>query len=250
MSYTVNQLSKLAGISVRTLHYYDQIGLLKPTYIAENGYRSYDEAELMRLQQILFFRELEFSLQDIKKLLSRPDYSVVAALQDQKTLMRLKRDRIDRLIKSINKTIATMNSNQKTNNEEMYNAFNDAEIKEYQDEVKQRWGNTEAYKQSMQRVGKMTKQEMEKLKADGKAFTQELANAMDKPVEHPDVQALIQKHYEGVQFFYECSIEMYRNLGNMYVDDPRFTAYYDAFQPGLAMFVRDAIRYYCDKQKN
>jgi DNA-binding transcriptional MerR regulator len=249
MKYTVNQLSQLAGISVRTLHYYDEIGLLKPSVVGTNGYRYYEEVELIRLQQILFFRELEFPLEDIKRMLNRPGFSVVEALKDQKKLIRLKQSRLEKLIHAIDKTIKTMNANQKINDTEMYDVFKDTDVKQYQNEVKERWGNSDAYRESMKKVGKMTKKEMEKLKEDGKKHTQAIADSMDKGIEHPDVQKLIKQSHEGVNFFYECSHEMFRNLGNMYVEDPRFTAYYEKFRPGLAVFMRDAIAYYCDQHE-
>lgn len=235
----------MAGVSVRTLHYYDDIGLLAPAFTAENGYRYYEEEQLLRLQQILFFRELEFSLEDIQSMLTDPCFDMVEALNDQKKMMQLKRRRIDELIQSIDNTITNMKKDT-VQAEELYDAFKDDDIKEYQAEAKQKWGNTDAYKQSMQRVGKMTKQEMEQLKEDGKRLTQELANSMAYAIDSPEVQALIQQHYDGIQFFYDCSLDMYRNLGKMYVEDQRFTAYYDDVRPGLAQFVRDAIAVYCD----
>lgn len=250
MSYTVHELASLASITVRTLHYYDQIGLLKPSSIAKNGYRQYEETELLRLQQILFFRELAFSLEDIKHMLDRPDFRMVNALRDQKKLMQLKRVRLDGLMKSIEKTIRHMTIKKPIKDEELYDAFKDDEVKQYQEEVKQRWSNTDAYKQSMARVGTMTKQEMNQLKTDGKAFTQKLADHMDHDPKSATAQALIAEHYKGIQFFYDCPLPMYRNLGQMYVDDPRFTAYYDTVRPGLAMWVRDGIAEYCDTKKN
>ncbi len=249
MPYTVQQLARLSGVSVRTLHYYDEVGLLKPGRIEKNGYRQYDEQELIKLQQILFFKELDFPLEDIKKIMTSSGFDVSRALADQKQLLQMKRKRLDGLIKSIEKTITTMTSNKKMTDEELYDAFKDEDVKQYQDEVKQRWGNTDAYKQSQTRVSKMTKKEMDKLKVDGKKHTQALADSMDKGPKHPDVQALIAKSHQGVNFFYDCSLEMFRNLGEMYVADPRFTAYYEKFRPGLAVFVRDAIAYYCDQQK-
>lgn len=248
MSYTVNKLAILAGISVRTLHYYDEIGLLRPSTIAKNGYRYYEEKELIRLQQILFFRELDFPLDEIKHMLDRPGFSVIEALKDHKKLIKLKRERLDRLIQTIDKTMKHMNTNQKMKDEEMYDAFKDDDVKQYQEEVKNRWGNTDAYKQSMYKVSKMTKVDMDKLKEDGKKHTQAIADNMHKGIDHPDVQALIKQSHEGVNFFYECSVEMFRSLGQMYVDDPRFTAYYEKFAPGLAVFMRDAIAYYCDQK--
>ncbi len=247
MKYTVHSLAQLAGISVRTLHYYDEIGLLNPSLIGENGYRYYEEKELVRLQQILFFRELEFSLDDIKRMLNRSEFNVVEALRDQKKLFKLKQARLEKLINSINVTIKRMSTNQKINHEDLYDVFKDNDVKHYQDEVQERWGNTDAYKQSMKKVSKMNKKEMQKLKEDGKKHTQAIADAMDKGIEDPHVQALIKKSHEGINFFYDCSHEMFRNLGKMYVDDPRFTAYYEKFRSGLAVFMRDAIAYYCDQ---
>lgn len=249
MPYTVRQLARLANISARTLHHYHAIGLLKPSFIAKNGYRQYEEPELIRLQQILFFRELDFPLADIKRMLERADFDEKQALADHKKLLKLKRARLDGLIKTIDKTVNTMTSNKKIVDDELYDAFKDEDIKHYQEEVKQRWGHSDAYKQSMARVSKMPKKEMDKLKTDGKAFTKQLADSMDKGPRHPDVQALIAKHHDGIKFFYDCPLEMYRNLGQMYVDDPRFTAYYDKFRPGLAAFVRDAIVVYCEARR-
>ncbi len=248
MSYTVNQLAQLACISVRTLHYYDEIGLLVPSTIAKNGYRHYEDKELIRLQQILFFRELDFPLEEIKRMLDRPDFQVVEALRSHKRLIKLKRERLDGLIHTIDKTIKRMNNHQKIKTEELYDAFKDDDVKQYQEEVKNRWGNTDAYKQSQAKVSKMTKAQMEELKKKGKEHTQAIADNMHKGVDHPDVQALIKKSHDGVNFFYECSIEMFRSLGQMYVDDPRFTVYYEKFAPGLAVFMRDAIDYYCDQK--
>lgn len=247
MKYTVHELASLSGVSVRTLHYYDEIGLLPPSYIEKNGYRYYEEKELLKLQQILFFRELDFPLEEIKRMMGQKNFNIIEALRDHKKLIKLKRERLDNLIQTIDKTIKRMNSH-KIKDDELYDAFKDADVKEYQEEVKQRWGNTDAYKQSMARTSKMTKAQMDELKADGKAHTQALADNMHKGIKHPDVQALIKKSHEGVNLFYDCSLEMFRNLGNMYVDDPRFRAYYEKFAPGLAVFVRDAINLYCDNQ--
>lgn len=139
---------------------------------------------------------------------------------------------------------------QPTTNNDLYDPVRDPDVKDYQAEVKARWGNTRAYAQSMKRVRGMTKAEMEKLKEDGKAFTQKLAQLADRDVKAPEVQAMIAKHHAGIKFFYDCDLAMYRNVGQMYVDDSRYGAYYEKFRPGLAVFVRDAIAYYCDTNKN
>lgn len=246
MAYTIHELAELAEISVRTLHYYDEIGLLKPSYVERNGYRRYEHKELLKLQQILFFKELEFPLDQIKTMISSPSFDHKEALRDHRKLIHLKRTRLDNLIKTIDKTLKSMNNKKKIKDEELYDAFKDEDVKQYQEEVKERWGNSEAYKQSMAKVSKMTKAEMNKLKEDGKKHTQKIADNMHKGHTHPDVQVLIAESHAGVNFFYECSTEMYRNLGQMYVDDARFGAYYEKFAPGLAVFMRDAIAHYCD----
>ena len=164
MAYTISQLAKMSGVTPRTLHYYDQIGLLKPVKSEKNGYRLYEERELLQLQQILFFRELNFSLADIKKIINQPDFVISQALQDHKKLIRLKQKKLEKLIKTIDKTINHMSKHKKIKTEELYDVFKDDDVKNYQEEVKKRWGNGQAYKQSMARVSKMTKSEMEAMK--------------------------------------------------------------------------------------
>ena len=245
MPYKINELAKLAGVSVRTLHYYDQIGLLKPSGVSPNGYRYYEKRELLKLQQILFYRELGMPLNKIKDLLAAPDFDIKQALAEHKRLINIKRKRLDQMIITINKTINHMNKRKKLSDQELYDPFRDNDVKQYQAEAKLRWGRTDAYKQSMARVKKMTKAEMEKMKADGKKLTQQLADSMALGAASQEVQALIAEHYRGIQFFYDCPLEMYANLGRMYVADKRFSAYYERFRPGLAAFMRDAIDIYC-----
>lgn len=234
-------------MTVRTLHYYDKIGLLAPSNIQKNGYRSYKEKELLRLQQILFFRELDFPLMDIKRILDKPDFEIIGALRRHKDLIKLRQKRFDKLINTIDKTIKSMTNDNKMKDEELYDAFKDEDVKQYQEEAKEHWGNTYAYKQSMERVSKMTKAQMEKLKKDGEELTRKLANAMDKDIKSKEVQELISEYYKSIRFFYNCPLEMYRNFGKMYVDDSRFTTYYDKHRKGLAVFMQDAIAWFCKK---
>ena len=135
---------------------------------------------------------------------------------------------------------------QKSKKQELYYPFKDDDIKQYHEEVKQRWGNTDAYKQSMKRVQKMTKGEMEKTKEEARLLTQKLACSMDKAIRDKEVQALIAEHYKGIRFFYDCPRKMYRRLGKMYVEDPRFAVHYNKHRPGLNLFMHDAIAYFCD----
>lgn len=246
MSYTIHQLATLSGVSVRTLHYYDEIGLLVPVRQSDNGYRVYTEAEAVQLQQILFFRELDFSLEDIKRIINSPDYTILEALKAQKKMLLLKQARLAKLVRTVTHTITSMTKQQSIKDEELYNAFDDADVKQYQAEVKQRWGTTDAYRQSQQKVSKMTKQEMDELKRKTEQLTAAIAEAMDKGPGHVEVQALIAKHYEGINFFYACDLVMYKNLAAMYVNDPRFKAYYEKFRIGLAHFMFEAMEWFVD----
>ncbi len=249
MKYLINELAKLAGVSARTLRYYDEIGLLKPSGTMPNGYRYYEKAELLRLQQILFYRELDMPLDDIRDILDRPDFDIRQALRDHKFQLNKQRERYDRMILTINKTIKYMAKQSKIDDRELYDPFRDKAARQYQSEVKLRWGKSETYKQSMARVKKLTKTEMENMKNDSQALTQEIAAGMDKGPADTAVQELIARHYKGMCFFYDCPLEMYRNLGKMYVNDRRFAAHYEKFRPGLAVFMRDAIAVFCDTKK-
>lgn len=244
--YTVKQLAKSAGISVRTLHYYDEIGLLKPSFLKENGYRYYGEKELLKLQQILFFRELEFPLEDIGKIVNASDFDVLGALKDQKQLLELKKKRIEGLLQTIDTTVRSLKGGENMSNDDMYGSFTKDELEKYKEEAKQRWGHTDAYKQSIERTKNWTKEDYKKVEEEGKKLTQSIAEHMNKGIESKEVQSLIEQHFNSLRQFYEPSYEMYRGLGKMYVEDHRFTRYYEKFRHGLAQFMCDAIAYYCD----
>jgi|SRR6185369_153181 len=253
MKYTVHTLAELAGITVRTLHHYDQIGLLKPSFSGSNGYRYYEEKELLRLQQILFFRELEFSLEQIKEIMTSPSFDTASALKEQKKLLLLKRDRMVDLLDTIDKTIKSYEGGEAMKNNALYGGFTKKQMEAYKEEAKKRWGHTDAYKQSEERTKQFTKADYERIAQEGAALTQAIADAHEKGflIDSPEVQALIEKHYNALRTFYEPNYEMYRGLGQMYIDDPRFTAYYEKFGKGLAVFMRDAINQYCDgKEKS
>ncbi len=249
MPYSVKQLADLAGVSVRTLHYYDEIGLLKPSSIADNGYRSYDEAELLKLQQILFFRELEFPLEKIQKIMGSKQYSTLGAMYDQRQLLEHKTKRLSKLLATLNKTINSLEHNTPMTQEDTFSAFNDPDYLKYKDEVEQRWGNSDAYKQSQERMKKMTKADIDKLKADGIIFVKKLAEVFTSgvPFSDPKMQELMDQQYNSLRTWYEPSYELFKGLAQMYVDDPRFTVYYDKQAVGLAAYVRDAMIYYADQ---
>lgn len=249
MSYTIKQVADLAHISVRTLHYYDQIGLLEPAGIEKNGYRRYEEADLAKLQQILFFRELDMPLQEIKKIISNKAFDQKAVLEDQRRLLELERQRLSKLIKTITTTINHMNKKSTISNQDLYEGFDREEMAAYATEAKERWGHTEAYKQSQERTKHWTKEDYKRISEEGNAFTQTIADAMPKGIDDTGVQELIQKHYDAIKVFYDCGLGMYQQLGAMYIQDERFKAYYEKFAPGLAQFMKEAIDFYCQTHK-
>jgi len=245
----VKQLAKLAGISPRTLHYYDEIRLLKPSHTGENGYRYYQHEQLMKLMQIMFYRELEFPLEDIGALMKASTHDMAEALENQKKLLGMKYARTKRLLKTLDQLIGSMKGTTTMNAKKALNDFDRSDYDEYKDEVKQRWGHTDAYRQSMERTKNWTKTDYDQVKVNFGEIAQGIAAMMDRKVSDTEVQAFIKKQHEQISVFYDCSLEMYRGLGEMYFADPRFAATYDKVKPGLAKFMKEAIACYCDRQK-
>ncbi len=248
MEYTIHKLARLAGVSVRTLHFYDQQGLLSPMRVADNGYRIYGRDELLRLQQILFFRELKFPLGTIKSILESPDFNPAEALEEQRRLVTLERDRLDDVLATIAKAIAATNEKTNMNDNEMYGGLSRDDMEKYAEEAKERWGSTKAYKQSQERMAKLGKEEQAKLHADSERAVQELADHMAVGFDGDTVQRLIDEQFQGInEMFYDCSIEMFRNLAEMTVGDDRYASYYRRFHPDLPEFRLKAVRFYCDQ---
>jgi len=246
---TVRQLANLAKISVRTLHHYDQIGLLRPAARSEAGYRLYGDADLLRLQQILFFKELDVPLADIQAILDRPGFDQVEALRMHRRLLVERAERLTRLLRTVDRTIAklTGEDTMPLTDDEIYEGFSPeekAKLKEYEAEAAQRWGELAA--ESGRRVRGMTKAQWQAIQKEGGDVTQRVAELMGRPAGDAEVQATIARQHAWIENFYPCSAEIFRGLGQMYVDDPRFAANYEKVKPGLAAFMRDAMGYYAD----
>ncbi len=245
MAYTVKAVSDLAGISIRTLHHYDEIGLLKPAQLTASGYRLYTEGDLERLQQVLFFRELGFSLQEIREIINRPDFDRRRALHDHRQLLQERRERLDRLIQSVDKTLVAMERGVPMDEKAMFEGFDQAK---YEEEARQRWGGTKEYQQSAERTKKYTKADWETIKKEMEAIGTGVAALIDKGPADAEVQEWVRRWHQLINDrFYTCSLEIFRNLGDMYVADERFTATYEKIKPGMAQFMRDAMHLYCDK---
>jgi DNA-binding transcriptional MerR regulator len=245
-TYTVQQLARLAGVSVRTLHHYDHVGLLKPSARTAAGYRQYGEADLLRLQQILFFKELDFPLADIQAILDQPGFDQVQALQDHRRLLQQEADRLGRLLNTIEKTISRLTEdNMPMTDEELYEGFTPEQIERYTREANELY-DPKIVAESNRRVRNMSKAQWQAVKDEGGAIAQQLADLMDKPPSDATVQAAIARHYAWVDNFWHPTAESYRGLGQGYADHPEFRAFYEKVRPGLADFLCAAMSYYAD----
>lgn len=239
--WTVKETAEITGVSVRTLHYYDEIGLLSPGKITDSGYRLYGKAELRRLQEILFYRELEFPLREIKELL-KSGQPQEEALKKQRELLKIKRNRLTRLIRL---TGQLLKGDEIMSFQEFDNTQLEKKQREYANEVKARWGNTRAYEEAQKKTAGRTRQEQEKLQEQQMEISQSLAASMEKGPSSPEAQAQIQRWREFLTaHYYECTPEILAGLGELYRTDPRFRDYYEAIAPGLADFLADAIALY------
>lgn len=247
--YTVKEIAKVASISTRTLHYYDEIGLLSPAAVGENGYRYYDEDSLLQLQQILFFKSFGFQLKEIKDFIEQPDFDRVQALEDHKARLLVEFERLDTLITTIDHTIEFIKGERKKmTKEELFEGYDPAKQAEYENEIREKYGDT-LLKQSKQRFGSLSKAEQEKVFLEGQQITQAILENFEKGYNHPDVQIEIARWHAYMHHFYDCSLEVFDGLGHMYVDDPRFRATYDNQRNGFAAFMQKAMSHYVQLQR-
>ena len=243
MKLKINEVAKLTGISVRTLHYYDEIGLLPPDEVMESGYRLYGNNALERLQQILFFRELGFALKEIQKILNNPAFDQNGALENHKKLLLLKRARLDDLIALVD---STLKGEPKMSFKEFDMTEIEAAQKDYAKEVEERWGRTEAYAESSRKTKSYHKEDWARIAEEEEQIYREFAARIGQDVSTPEVQNLVAKWQTHItNNFYRCSKEILAGLGNMYVLDERFTKNINKHGDGLAEFMSRAIAEYC-----
>ncbi len=250
MAMTVGDVAKLAHVSVRTLHHYDDTGLLQPSERSDAGYRLYTDTDLDRLRQILYFRELGLGLDAIEGLLSNESAEHREVLSVQRELLAEKIARTQAMIDAIDRELAATEKGVAMTKEEMFEVFGEDDPSQYEDEVRERWGDTDAYKESQRRAARYTKRDWEEIKAEGEAITSDLKVAYEAglPPDSAEAQDAIERHFRQINDrFYTCSTDLYRNLGQMWVADPRFKATYDKVSDGLAEYARDAATAYCDR---
>jgi DNA-binding transcriptional MerR regulator len=244
MVYTVRQLARIAGVSVRTLHYYDRIGLLKPASHSSSGYRQYGEEAVVPLQQIMFFRELGFSLDDIKDIVSRPDFDVLEALRSHRTLLKKKSERINELLVTVDRTISQLQGEVSMDIKDYYEGFSDDRIEEYRQEVRERWGE-DTLRDSEARVMNMGKKRFAELQAEGGAIFQAVADNMPQGFDSPAVQQQVAKWRRWLEHFHTYSDEALLGLGRTYSQDSRFAGFFEKYGKDFPAFFTKAIEHYC-----
>lgn len=244
MSYSVGQVAGFAKVTVRTMHHYDEIGLLSPSSRSQAGHRRYDDADLNRLQQILFYRELGFPLEEVAALLDDPDADPREHLRRQHALLSDRIDRLQQMAKAVEHAMEAHKMGINLTPEEKFEVFGDFDPDQYAAEAEERWGGTEEYKESARRSASYTKEDWQRITEEANGIHGRLAALMDSGAAAGSEAAmdLAEEHRGWLnRNHYTCAYELHTCLGEMYVSDERFTAYYEAIHPGLAVFLRDAI---------
>jgi len=244
MGLTVGELARLASVSVRTLHHYDELGLLTPSEHTEAGYRVYTDADLATLQQVLFFKELGFGLADIARIMHDPTFDRLEALRMQRRMLSDKAAQLDLIVEAVDAAIDATEGGVVMDKDDMFEAFGDFDPKEYEAEAEERWGNTDAYKESARRTKRYTKEDWIEVRKETEAVNEALAALLAEGVPAGDPRAMDQAEQHRLNIdkrFYAVSYEMHVGLAEMYIMDPRFTANYEKVAPGLAQYMHDAI---------
>jgi DNA-binding transcriptional MerR regulator len=244
MGYSVGQVARFAGITVRTLHHYDEIGLLRPSERSAAGYRRYSEPDLDRLQQVLFYRELGFSLEEIAVILDDPGGDPVTHLRRQHELLRRRIGRLEAMAAAVERAMEARKMGISLTPQERFEVFGDFDPEQYAEEAEERWGGTDAFEQSHRRTARYTKDDWRAITAEAGEVLQAFAAAFAEgaPAEGERATDVAERHRAHItRWFYDCTYEIHKGLGEMYVTDPRFAANYERVAEGLSRYVRDAI---------
>lgn len=244
MSYLVGQVASFAGVTVRTLHHYDEIGLLSPSGRSHAGHRRYDDADLDRLQQILFYRELGFPLDEVAALLDDPDTDPQEHLRRQHELLTVRIEKLQKMAEAVEHAMEARRMGINLTPEEKFEVFGEYDPDRYDEESRRRWGDTEPYRESQRRVATYTKEDWLRIKAEDAGNTSAFVALMDAGVA-PDSESamdLAEQHRQRIsRNFYDCTYEIHTGLAEMYVADERFSSTFEQIKPGLARYLRDAI---------
>jgi DNA-binding transcriptional MerR regulator len=246
--YTVKQLSKLAGITPRALHYYDEIGLLEPSRVGENGYRYYDEACLVRLQQILLYREVGIPLENIKQIMARPGFDVLSALENHKVELRKRITHLETLVTTVDHTLNHLKGIKIMSKKQLFEGFSDEQQIAYEKEAMQMY-DPAIVKASSQKWKNYTPSDKQRIANEGNAVYEDLLLAMPKGAASPEAQACVERWRHHLDYFWSTNDDQLLGLADLYNDDPRFKANFDKVDPRLAEFMRQAVTAYVKTRK-
>ncbi|MFE2565780.1 MerR family transcriptional regulator [Streptomyces mirabilis] len=244
MGYSVGQVAGFAGVTVRTLHHYDEIGLLVPSERNHAGHRRYSDADLDRLQQILFYRELGFPLDEVAALLDDPEADPRAHLRRQYELLTARIEKLQKMAAAVEHAMEARTMGINLTPEEKFEVFGDKDPEEHAEEAERRWGGTAEYAESQRRAARYTKDDWQRVQAEVASWGERYDALMEagEPATGERAMDMAEEHRQHIgTWFYDCSYELHGCLGAMYVFDERFKAYYDSMRPGLAEHLRDAI---------
>jgi DNA-binding transcriptional MerR regulator len=244
MSYSVSELAGQAGVTVRALHHYDEIGLLSPSHRTPAGYRKYSQRDAERLYRILVYRELGFDLAGIAAVLDDPDTDALDHLRRQRALLEQRVGRLQRMLKGVEAMMNAKESGYNLTPDQMREVFGDFDPTEHAAEAEARWGESDAFQQSKQRTARYGKDDWLRMGEEAARINDDMAAAMRDgiaPTAEP-VMAIAERHRQHItRWFYECGYDIHTGLGETYVADPRFAAHYENQAPGLSAYFRDAI---------
>jgi DNA-binding transcriptional MerR regulator len=241
----VGEVAALAGVTVRTLHHYDRIGLLSPAGRTSAGYRQYSPADLDRLHQVLLYRELGFPLEEVATLLDDPSADPAEHLRRQHRLLRDRLDRTQEMVAAVEKEMEARAMGISLTPQERFEVFGDHDPQQYEAEVEQRWGDTDAYARSKRRTAAYSKEDWLRIKAEQEAIGARFVEAMRSgaPADSARAMDVAEEARQQIsRYFYDCPPEMHAALGRMSVEDERFTATYEAMAPGLAQYLSTAVQ--------
>lgn len=246
--YTVKQLSDLAQISVRTLHYYDEISLLNPSKVGANGYRYYDNQSLLRLQQILFYREIGLELTQIKEILDSPDFDLLAALHSHRVVLQEKSNRLQNLIQTVDQTIQHLTGAGSMSKKQLFQAFSAEEQENHERAARLQYG-PKIVNESIKRWNGYSKAQQEAIMEESNAIYSDLAEMMQegKSAQSAEVQEALARWHLNIYHFYEPDLEILRGLGEVYRSDPKFIAVFEQLHADLPQYLHTAIEHYVDE---